>query len=559
MPGIYGYTKNESNEDNIHLMSTALIVDSNDLIIDDIVNDSSIQMSHIHLKSTKNHKKTFNKNGIFISIQGEKYNYIENTFEELLYESYINQKLKDILSKIDGYFHAIIYDSINKKVHLITDRYGMSLLYYCYTDNKLAWSAEVKGLLALPRTDYTLNEVAINSFLELGYLVENETLLKNIELVPPSTIISYDLKSSNLEQTTYWKWSEIKLQNVSFDSAVEQLGTLFLASVKKRFSPDEKMGVSLSGGLDSRAIIAAVNTLYPDYIGELYTFGIEGCDDIEIAKIVAKKTKWKHTIYNFSESNWFESRFNSIWRTDGMLSMMHMHGIEFLEEVSNKITFNLNGYAGDVVCGGGWLNHLPLDKQANNSDLKQFYKNQTDRVDFDSDFYAIDKCEPHLLMNRVRRFTNMGSVNSLHKITQRKPFFDNNLIEFVYSLPDYYRKDNKLYADMLIKFFPDFFENIPWQKTRKTLLGKESNLLSYPKISRGYINYAKGIRDEEVLRKITNMLHYESSRYSKFTNIDPISQYLNPHLASFKVNHVENIFRFVTLEYYLQRTSIFQS
>lgn len=54
--------------------------------------------------------------------------------------------------------------------------------------------------------------------------------------------------------------------------------------------PDEKIGISLSGGLDNRAIFAAVNHLYPDYKGYAYTFGVPECDDITIAEQVIARS-----------------------------------------------------------------------------------------------------------------------------------------------------------------------------------------------------------------------------------------------------------------------------
>ena len=72
----------------------------------------------------------------------------------------------------------------------------------------------------------------------------------------------------------------------------------------------------------------------------------------------------------------------------------------------------------------------------------------------------------------------MGSVGALTHLAQRKPFFDNDLVEFVFSLPDNYRKSNKLYSAMLKKTFPKFFLDIPWQKTGKPVAALNSSMPS---------------------------------------------------------------------------------
>ncbi|GAB2690131.1 asparagine synthase-related protein [Aliiglaciecola sp. 3_MG-2023] len=552
MPGIYGYTKSQVSDNFLPLMTSSLceITSTNS---NDEINDDLIQTSHLFL--TNSNSEQISSNGIHVLIEGEKYNYSNISFKQLLTEAYLTGQLKSVLAEIDGLFNALIYDNVTKKIHLISDRYGMKFLYYCFENQRLSWSQEVKALLALPFISKDVDPIAVDSFLELGYVLEDRSLFSNIKLIKPASIMTFDLSTKTLTEEHYWKWSAIKSRDITFEQATEELGKLFLDAVKKRFDSSKKMGITLSGGLDSRAIVAAVTTLYPDYKGTLSTFGIEGCDDIEIAKIVARKTNWNHKIYHFKAHNWFEPRFDSIWRTDGMLSMEHMHGSEFLDDIAKEANINLNGYAGDVVCGGGWFKLLPLNTRAKAEGMRLFYKNQTDKTHFDSDFYDLDKSEPHLFMNRVRRFTNMGTVNSLDKIEQRKPFFDNALMEFALSIPDEYRKDNKLYAAMLLKFFPDFFTDIPWQKTRKTILGEQSQYLKSENIIRGYINYAREIREDSILTKINDLLSVKGSKYSEFTDIDAIEEYLTPHLVSFKYNYVSEIFRFLTLEYYLRKVA----
>lgn len=557
MPGIYGYIKQLPQETQIENMSRSLNYQNN-FIQDEIFCNDYIESGHIHIGHMKQDKNIFFKNGIYISIEGEQYDFQNISFEQLLYDAYTNKTLENTLNKLDGYFNAIIYDSTINKIFIISDRYGMRMLYYYFKNGRFGWSGEVKGLLALDFVDKTISKQSFDCFIDLGYLIEDNTWFEYIKLIKPATIMEFDINTKEINQKYYWKWSEIKQQNISFDNAVDLLGELFINAVRKRFDPNGKVGISLSGGLDSRAIFAAVNQLYPDFKGYTYTFGTEACDDIEIAKLVTQKTSWEHKTFYFTEHNWFEPRIERIWYTDGCLNMMHMHGSEFLEDVSCHMDFNLNGYAGDVVCGGGWFDKLPLNKRATKENLKDFYQNYTQICEIEDNFYDIKHCEPHLYMNRVRRFTNIGTINGLTKIDQRKPFFDNQLIEFIYSIPDEYRKDNKLYSAMLLRFFPKFFKDIPWQKTRKNLDGTNSKYLNNTNVMRGYISYAGVIREENILKKLYEMLDYNSSSYQNFTKIDAIQAYLQPHIDNIKVNHIEKIFRFVTAELYLQKLGLYK-
>ncbi|MDX4063327.1 asparagine synthase-related protein [Aliarcobacter skirrowii] len=551
MPGIYGYIKQLADEKQIDTMSKNLFY-QNSFIQDDIFSNDYLECSHIHIGNMKKNNNYFFRDGVYISIEGEQYDFSDMSFEEFLFNAYINKSLEKQLNKLDGYFNVIIYDSNINKLFLISDRYGMRMLYYYFKNGRFAWSGEIKGLLSLDFIDKTVSQSSFNCFIDLGYLLEDNTWFEHIKLVNPASIIEFDINNKQFSQKYYWKWSQIKQQKISFEDSVDRLGKLFINAIKKRFTPNEKIGIALSGGLDSRAIFSAVNYLYPNYKGDIYTFGIKNCDDIEIAKLVAKKTMWKHKIFYFNETNWFVPRIDKIYYTDGMLNMMHMHGSEFLDEICSKIDFNLNGYAGDIVCGGGWFNKLELDKRADNN-LKIFYDKYISMCKINEDFYNIEKSEPHLYMNRVRRFTNMGTVNGLYKIDQRKPFFDNDLIEFIFSIPDEYRKNNKLYSAMLLKKFPKFFKDIPWQKTRKNIDGRDSSYLKNENIIRNYMNYAGDIREKSILDKIFEILDYEKSYYKNFTNIDAVKVYLQPHLDSIQVNYIEKIFRFITAELYFRK------
>lgn len=555
MPGIYGYIKQNPSEKKIDKMTTELFYQEN-FIQEDIFSNDYLESSHIHIGHMKKDKNIFVKNGVHISIEGEQYDFKNISFEEILYEAYTDKILESTLIKLDGYFNAIIYDSNVNKVFLLSDRYGMRMLYYYFKENRFAWSGEVKGLYGLDFVDKTINKVSFDCFLDLGYLLEDNTWFEHIKLIKPATIMEFDIDKKELSQKYYWKWSEIEQQNISFEEATEKLGHIFIEAVNKRFNSKERVGIALSGGLDSRAILAAVDYLYPKSQVDTYTFGVKGCDDVEIAKLVAQKNNCKHKIFYFTEDNWFIPRIEKISNTDGMMDMMHMHGSEFLEELSSDTDFNLNGYAGDVVCGGGWFPKLPLNKRANKKHLQIFYGKYIDLCNYNDNFYDINNCEPHLYMNRVRRFTNMGSVNGLSAIDQRKPFFDNKLIEFIYSLPDEYRKDNKIYSAMLLKFFPNFFKDIPWQKTRKNLDGTQSPFINNTNIIRGYMNYAGAIRDEKILNEIYQILNYKNSNYKNFTNIDVVETYLQPHIDNIQVNHIEKIFRYVTIELYLKGISL---
>jgi asparagine synthase (glutamine-hydrolysing) len=578
MPGIFGFIKKNQTA-SIKTVQKAMTLYPS-FKQDDLFEDELVAASRVHLGKIGEKTSPKEKKGVFVWIEGEVYNLsdLSDTFgyaadtdlSTALLINYENNQLDSFLNQLDGYFCAVIYDTNKAQVKLISDRYGMRMLYWYMSDGQFAWASEVKGILALDDIDKTIDPTSFDCFMDLGHLLGEHTWFDKIKLIKPATVLTLNLSEGNITQHHYWTWAEIKPSLISFDKAVDELGKYFIKAVKRRFNPSEKIGVTLSGGLDSRVIFAVVEHLYPDYKGHAFTFGIEGCDDITIAKQVVAKSSWNHKEYHFTDGNWFKPRLEKIWNTDGMQDMMHMHGGEFIVDIASKIDVNLNGYAGDAIFGGSFLNQTPLNERSSKYSTANFYKNFSALADVDDAFYEIDKVEPNLQMNRVRRFTAMGTVNALVALEQRKPFFDNDCVELIYSLPDEYRLNNKLYAAMLHKFFPKFFKNIPWQQTGKPaglIVKKSIPTRAFNKIARhlkaffgiktisGYTDYNAWIRSEEVAEYLTRLLNIDTAEYKKLTSKNLSEKYLKPHLNIKLIDKSNQVLRAATVEVYLRKVA----
>lgn len=579
MPGIYGIVNSKKSTADLEKMADAMSV-HNHFVQDEFFDDQNVAASRTHTGLIGEHNMPINMDHYALWLEGEAYN-LKEVSQVLEIEAMTLSGLllicekKGILDKclklLDGYFCAVIYNQKNQKIKLISDRYGMRFLYWYHKNGLFIWGSEVKALLAISNLDKQLDLESYDCFMDLGYLMGEHTWFEYVKLIKPATVIEYDIALDLASHKHYWKWSEISPSRISFDEAVDQVGKRFIEAVKCRFNPDEKVGISLSGGLDSRAILAALDELYPDYDGYAYTFGIPDCDEITIAeKVIGKALNWEHEKFHFSADNWFDPRKDKVWNTDGMQDMKHMHGSEFLPSVRDKININLNGYCGDLILGGGFLSSVPWNKRINNDNAKSVYGKYGGLTDIESDFYDINYVEPNLLMNRARRFTAHGTVNLLPWVEQRKPFFDNKLVELIFSLPDDYRANNRIYSAMLQKFFPKYFNDIPWHETGKPVaIAKKSSVafralrkvfrnlknLVGIKSTHNYTNYPEWIRDDEIASKLTRLLCYQDSQYKDLTHQDVNKKYVEQHLKFRVMDKSDKILRAATIELYLKQVN----
>lgn len=564
MPGIYGFFNRKARTSDISKMSLQMNSDGS-LVQDREYIDDAFQAARTHLGTINKENSPFLNKGLAVWLEGECYNlndlkkrfpFPQSSLEEGILSSYHDQRLKEYARHIDGYFSCLIYDKNENKITIVTDRYGLKLIYFYCNEGVFAWSSEVKALIALDFVKKTINEKSFEPFIKIGYMLDQDTWFKHINLVKPASILEFDISSGKISQDHYWKWGEIKKNDINFQDASRELGRLIIDATRKRFSFDDRIGVSLSGGLDSRAIFASLDVIAPKHVGYAYTLGQKKSSDILIAKKVISKSNWDHEVFNFSKEDWLKSRLEGIWNSDGMLNFMHMHGNKFQDQVKSNISINLNGFLGDAVCGGTYLR--AIEKMDSSPFLHQEYK-KLKHTWLGS--YCNNNMEYLLNMNRGRRFINMGISNSLRKIDQRMPFFDNDLLEFVFSIDEKFRYGNKLYSDCLLKTFPKFFQKIPWQATGKPLSCSHKSsfsIISYLRdlktiiLKNNFRRYKSWINEPKTMEFLKELLDPTDSIYYQYYPVDLCKVYIDPHLHG-KNNFSNQIMSSATMELYLRK------
>jgi asparagine synthase (glutamine-hydrolysing) len=255
------------------------------------------------------------------------------------------------LKRIDGNFAATIYDRARMQLHLLNDRYGLRRLYIRKGVN-LVWASTLRSFLSAPGFTPRLDPMAVDEFFDLGYITEDRTWFKEVALLPSGSILTWNIRANAGKDIRYWWWDEIKLLGgrLNESEVADELGNLLVRAVERRVRPGERIGLELSGGLDSRAILAAM----PNH-GEVFrtfTFGVEGCADRVIAARAAAVRGAAIHQFSLDETNWLLPRFRGVWFTDGQSSLMHMHGIEATEVESALADIVLNGFLGDGVLRG---------------------------------------------------------------------------------------------------------------------------------------------------------------------------------------------------------------
>ncbi len=552
MPGLIGFTdKHHKYNDTILLNMRNLLKYFDNYIDEKLYSDKNIYGSRTHLGIINQGKPPYNCNNHFFSwMEGEFYN--QNELEskycidskndnELLVNIYYSTRSFEFLRDIDGCYNAVLYNKKENIIYLITDRFGFKPLYWGIINNDLVWSSELKGFLGHIDFKPLIDRQAIAEFFDIGYHIENRTWFEGIELVPPASVLTFDIKKFKTEIQHYWSWSDIKSMREPIDEreVVEELGRLFKQAVQRCVNENERIGLTLSGGLDSRAILAAIPEDYKPL--HTFTFGQKGCDDIKIASEVSRIKGATHHILDLNSNNWLLPRIASIWKSDASFSLLHMHGIEFSDVYKSFMDFNLNGIWGGTI-KGLYINMFP------------------------------NRSEEYGIKNRSRRFTNQAMILSEAWLTHRRPFASNYLSDLAFSIPEHLRQNSYIYNKMLLSTFPEYYNNIPYQQTGYPInipkrfivltkfknravnkLRRELNKFRFnSKNLKNYTNYPSWIRKEHARPIFEKLLLNKNVIYPEYIDRNKVRGYIRGHMER-KADYHNELCLALTFELWLQQ------
>jgi asparagine synthase (glutamine-hydrolysing) len=166
---------------------------------------------------------------------------------------------EDCVKHFNGMFSLAIWDARDKKLFLARDRFGKKPLYYAVFDRQFIFASELKAVLKHPSARRRIDPVAVSKYLAYEYVPSPHSIFKDIKKLEPG--FRMRVKNGVVDTQRYW---DLKFDiDRHFDPAEGKgrLLTLLKESVRKRLVSDVPLGVFLSGGIDSSAVVAMMAEL----------------------------------------------------------------------------------------------------------------------------------------------------------------------------------------------------------------------------------------------------------------------------------------------------------
>jgi len=230
----------------------------------------SIGMRRLSIIDLENGRQPFfnEKRNIVVLGNGEIYNYIElkkqlNKKHQFVSKSDVEivvhlyeEKGISCIDDLVGMFAIVIYDIKAKKLFIIRDRYGEKPLYFSQIGkNTLCFSSELKSLLKVPKINKLLDIGSCYDYFIYNYIPEPDTAFKNIYKLPSSHVMVVNIKNKITYQLNkYWNFDAIPINKKVFTTS--DLKNKLKEACRISLRSDVPVGISLSGGIDSSAILA---------------------------------------------------------------------------------------------------------------------------------------------------------------------------------------------------------------------------------------------------------------------------------------------------------------
>jgi hypothetical protein len=311
-----------------------------------------------------------------------------------------------------------------------------------------------------------IREASIHSFLSFGYFLDYDR-------------DDFPIDFSKIDHALYADLPEQELVRIGIDRLRE--------SLRLQFQAGRDHVVPLSGGLDSRLIVAALCELTEARNIQTVTYGVPGTYDYDIGVLVGKHAGTRQSAIPINSFSYHEDELlDRARRMHGQVIVFHCPPLWHFDRLFGS-SLIWSGYVGDAVAGS----HLRERPSATQEEAKRRYVQRRRLIrSMRLDRASEEDLLPHLTVGTlppttlsydeqllfaegVRKFT--APTVLLDGFQYRTPFINTPWMDFMFSIPAKYRLGERLLIKIGQQAFPDLFE-LPTKMTYGAPLGSRPEL-----------------------------------------------------------------------------------
>ena len=307
---------------------------------------------------------------IVVIFNGEIYNYADLT-DELIARGHVFKTRSDTetivhayeeygddcITRFRGMFAFALWDRRQQRLLIARDRLGIKPVYYHRGRDAFVFASEIKSLLEAPGVPREVDETALNLYLSLRYVPGPRTMFKDIFKLQPGQLLVLD--GSGIHIRRYW---DINYERgvLSTADAAREFDRILEESVRLRLIAEVPLGVFLSGGLDSSAILAVMAKIRQGEPIKTFSVGYESANGVEdennefaYAREAAQAFGAEHHEFRLKAIDFADFIPQLVWHLDEPLADPSCIPLYFIARLARQfITVVLSGEGADEVLAG---------------------------------------------------------------------------------------------------------------------------------------------------------------------------------------------------------------
>jgi len=363
------------------------------------------------------------------------------------YLAHVAEEDQEFPRSLNGRFHGVLADRAAREVKLFNDRFGMHRIYYHQAREAFYFAAEAKAILAVLPELRQADERGLGEFVACGCVLENRTLFPNIFVLPPGS--AWVFRNGAIDSNNaYFHPSEWEGQEpLDAESYYRELRQVFSNNLPRYFNGREKVAISLTGGLDTRMIMAW-HKADPQSLPS-YTFGgpFRDCQDVIIARKVADICSQPHRVIPVGDD--FLASFahfaeRAVYLSDGCAAVNRAADLYANEIAAEIAPVRMTGNYGSEI-----LRRLRAFKPTTPA-AGLFQSDFLAQVDRARQTYA-KQLEGHAVTFTAFRQAPWYQYGLLSleqtQLTPRSPFLDNDLVRTAFRAPNSAMPKSDIFED----------------------------------------------------------------------------------------------------------------
>ncbi len=310
------------------------------------------------------------------------------------------------VERFNGMWAFALHDPAGGRVLVSRDRLGMKPLYLAENADGLLAASEVKAILAAGHTA-AVDCDGLNEYFTFQNVISHRTLFAGVAMLPPGHNLILDTATGRITRAAYWQLRFAPVEAPEAELAEEFLG-VFRRAMSRHLVSDVEVGATLSGGMDSSAIVALASEQLREmhtFTGHFRTEGIDADDrsvsEREDARRIATRFRTQHHEREIAPQDLIDTLPAIVWHLEdpkvGMCYTFHT----MAQLVSSWVTVNLSGTGGDELFAGYPWRYALVAGRDDPAAFDAIYYDWWSRLVKDAD-------KPRFFTERVRRETSPG-------------------------------------------------------------------------------------------------------------------------------------------------------